>query len=870
MTVSQVGSVIMVTNEAPVTISSISAATDGFTVTTATPHGYSNGEFVTIKGTTDYNWSFQINGVTTNTFDCTKQRFEFTTSQTGTCERGEIDISGLIGLSGVTTLTNAGMTIVDIGSNQLFVEGCLRIDPRNYILMSGVGPGAVVVQNGGELFLGKVLWARGYQYSNPLTAYINTGTPTQFYYPSNITATPEGALCVMDSSSLIVIEDASVQLTTFGSGTAGNGLQFVNDARVFIRNGRVASRGYPLSFSGIRSSNLDIEGFEFVNSTLIWGSEVVGNEPKGFTLRSSADGVFGYDGQYTWRNLEVANKGNGADILLWTDFPVSSLVHQKALNNDTGNNIKLKGATTTADSRNKGYATVAKEIIVETIDSTGADIDDANIYVRDYDNGQRKNLNGIDDTADKEYSDRTVAGETATLEVVTAIVNVASTTSTPPSSTDKIGNTTANTSDYRVDFRGKSDTTLEPSDTNQAAFDETAKFDILAVKYGQVLARTVALLAGHDADRITISMLVDSYVTLSKTAATALTGITINDATNTITVTESHTSSEIYDFVKAHEDNTPSAVFDNGFTSIMTTGDGVNHSLIYDLVIDGSGVVVTGTGVLDLGTKTLTESNGGAYDGTFSDSTGLNVKISAPNLIDGTRWELYNLTDSTQIVNEVISGGNGGSARVVYTDDKSIQLKAAYVSGVDARKFILSTGTLVSTGLTFNDAQEDDTIYKSISIDGSTATEFTPDVGNIEVDISDSDNTTTVQRFYAWFQYYISTQLGIEGYENYMKDSSDENNLVMGVPFTVENTKSTALYITGGVLTRADGSSWVNDAGGTIVVVPDRVYQAPPGQIGSSVWDYLESETTTAGSMKEVASDTRDHARAANTQTKKL
>lgn len=709
MTVSQVGSVITVSNEAPVVISGISALSNGFQVTTSAAHGYSNNDFVQIKGTTDYNWSFQINGVTSNTFNCVNQRFSFTSSQTGTCERGELDLSNVVGLTGVTTLTNGGITIVDVGTNQLFVEGCLRIDPRNYVLVSGVGPGAVVVQNGGELFLGKVLIAQGtFNYSNPLTAYINTGTPTEFFYPSNFTATPEGALCVMDSDSLIVIESAAIQLTTFGSGTSGNGLQFVNDARVFIRNGKVVSRGFPFSFSGIRSSNIDIEGFEFVNSTLIWGSEVAGNEPIGFQLKSSADGVFGYDGSYTWRNLEVANQGNGADVLLWTDFPVATLTQQKALNNNTGNNIRLKGATTTADSRNKGYATVAKEINVVPRDLAGTALDGASVYIRDTDNGQRKNLNGIDDTADKEYSGTTSGGAgTGVLEVVTAIVNVASTTSTPPDATNKIGNTSANTGAYRVDFRGKSDTLSSPSADLQSDFDATAQFDILSGKYGYRPQTVTALLAGHDVLEISVALLDDPGITEAVEATVAAyTGITpvYSGGTLTVTVTENHTFDEVYDYVKYWEATNLSAVWDNGQQAFLTTSNGVNFSgNNFELIVDAT-YTVTASG------QTVTADGGftinGEFTGAINDGTNFRVPVQINNLIVGSRVFIRRDSDSAVLLN-VIAPSTSVTSFQELTADTDVTVRVRHASSSPIYKPLELSGTITTAaGLTIQVSQQ--------------------------------------------------------------------------------------------------------------------------------------------------------------------
>lgn len=123
----------------------ITAAADGGTNTvtfTCNAHGYSNGDYVEITGTTDYNGGWEISNVTTNTFDVyypedpyvvaikgSSDGINFTTSQTGTVARGDSSLAGINGLTGVTTVTQANRELYTLDSaTRIVVNGALVMD----------------------------------------------------------------------------------------------------------------------------------------------------------------------------------------------------------------------------------------------------------------------------------------------------------------------------------------------------------------------------------------------------------------------------------------------------------------------------------------------------------------------------------------------------------------------------------------------------------------------------------------------------------------------------------------------------------------------------------------------------------------------
>jgi len=142
-----------------------------------------------------------------------------------------------------------------------------------------------------------------------------------------------------------------------------------------------------------------------------------------------------------------------------------------------------------------------------------------------------------------------------------------------------------------------------------------------------------------------------------------------------------------------------------------------------------------------------------------------NLPVTAPNLLDGTRARLYNVTKSAEVDNSVVSGGSGYSAQVdvfAATADvgDTFRLTATYVNGVTAKKEFSALGILTSTGLSIIDTQIDDPVYNANAVDGSSITLFSADYANDEVDVVVGNNFTSKQ-FYAWWSYNLTTAQGI-------------------------------------------------------------------------------------------------------------
>ena len=138
------------------------------------------------------------------------------------------------------------------------------------------------------------------------------------------------------------------------------------------------------------------------------------------------------------------------------------------------------------------------------------------------------------------------------------------------------------------------------------------------------------------------------------------------------------------------------------------------------------------------------------------------ANISAPNLLSGSRVRLYNVTDSVEIYNAVLSSA-GFSYDFSWTANKTIKLIATYQNGTTAKLAVEATGVVTINGLQFLNSQENDTIYNGYAIDGSTVTKFEADYANDQIDLKIGTNFF-VAELYAWWVYNLTTINGIRDF----------------------------------------------------------------------------------------------------------
>jgi hypothetical protein len=178
-----------------------------------------------------------------------------------------------------------------------------------------------------------------------------------------------------------------------------------------------------------------------------------------------------------------------------------------------------------------------------------------------------------------------------------------------------------------------------------------------------------------------------------------------------------------------------------------------------------------------------------------------------PSFSAGTRVQIYNVTTADEIYNAVPSGtsltyqyytGTGISA------GNTLRVRMAKAGQLPFEGFAVAS----SSGFSVLGSQSVDAVYVANGVDGSTVTEFVADYPNVQVDINDPDNTTSMQRLYAWAKYTESTATGIEEFFAAVEAENTLSYIVHNAiaDIYLDNIKTAGCRVTGGWLYRDDGA----------------------------------------------------------------
>ncbi len=322
------------------------------------------------------------------------------------------------------------------------------------------------------------------------------------------------------------------------------------------------------------------------------------------------------------------------------------------------------------------------------------------------------------------------------------------------------------------------------------------------------------------------------YVSVDDATAQLITGVTVDGATNTVTVTADKSIDDIYAYTQWW-----STQFDNmNYEVPFVTTDGINYSSTYNLTLNGGNI--TGSGAINLGSATFSRvgSETSTVPITYNSNANVFTNITVSGLVSNSRVRVNNETDNVELYNAVV-GATSLSVPVTWTANKSLDVRVTYVNGTTAYLPYQTSGSLTNLGASFTVSQELDTVYNTNAIDGSTVTEFITDYPNIQVDISDGNGETSVQRLYAWFQYSSHSSQGIVYYFEGITAIDEVNYRINTniVDLVLDNTESTPVKLTGAYLYRDDSATVIYSLSGSIQMDPNKAYIANSQRIQNMV-----------------------------------
>ena len=518
-----------------------------------------------------------------------------TITQSGT----DADLSGLSGVAGVTLTSVAGRILYNVGNRALRVTGTLSHDNREEEIIFGTGAPTPTVNVTGTYNIGKVVSYGGkesYTVGSPFT-FTKTGGLSFKDYDSNLMCRASGTMNLYGCSIRLsgnrsiwyeigahgVIRETHVYSKVIG-----------DTARVYLLSANTDVNGfycYDLNSVNFNSAMVQFKNYIPYNIRLPFFYNGANNAGKTLYVENfERYGNFSGDqqGQGACKYI-YQNKVEGADTLL---------VYCRGRPNDNDFVVELR-----------------KDILINTIDNTGAVLPDVKFYSRDVNNGHRIDFwagTPATDTVyipDRTYAFTTDAGGIGVSQDYLSAVSVA--------------NNIGSAYNYLA-------TPQKPMIVDDRGTSGVAKFS--GIKYGKLITVVSVEMKGANESVVTWTLFDDSSITVDKTTADAYTTV--------------DTAPEVYDRAFSFlEDNylgeTKPIVARSGSTLEAGT-----YNVVIDktasgaFAFDGSTVTIKADmfngGITTTGTVTLLHGaniRDGVYDCDVHINTGANSNITFDGIV---------------------------------------------------------------------------------------------------------------------------------------------------------------------------------------------------------------------------------------------
>lgn len=258
--------------------------------------------------------------------------------------------------------------------------------------------------------------------------------------------------------------------------------------------------------------------------------------------------------------------------------------------------------------------------------------------------------------------------------------------------------------------------------------------------------------------------------------------------------------------------------------------------------------------ILPPGTTYTTTTDGGAIAVISPPTT---YTLQMPNIQQHSRVQIYNATSGAELLNDVVGAGGVNHTMISgvdYTAGDTGRVRVAYQSGAVAfdpieLEFTFAESTTVNALPLVQSAAAS---HNDFGLDGAGVTEFAWDSGNVEVDINDADNETTIQRIGAWWHHFITTDIGIAEAFGAMAWESVNSIRInsSAVDLRIDNRKTQPLKLVGGRMYRDDGQGIIAATSNSVHVDYAPVYTVETGVSGLTA-----AESAKLDGISTVAAD---------------
>ena len=231
--------------------------------------------------------------------------------------------------------------------------------------------------------------------------------------------------------------------------------------------------------------------------------------------------------------------------------------------------------------------------------------------------------------------------------------------------------------------------------------------------------------------------------------------------------------------------------------------------------------------------------------------------ISLTGLVAGSRVQLYDVTNDTEIYNEEVAG-TSLTYETPYVSDFTCRVRVMKMSGATAYKLVEFSEVVGVDGFTRAVSQEADTIYATNGIDGSTVTGVVIDDANLLLEVD--TGTISWASIYAYETYWLFTEEGIRDESRFIEAVDPANYRIFDFKIKNVSSPSEPLVITGGYGVDGDTGNAIDiidTTGGTIFSAPEHVvaYETSGGggATAADIWAYSSRTLTSAAAPTAAA-----------------